>query len=236
VQDEIVALAKLAAMDDSARDLDRELREIPQRIESMREDVATLEVLLSRERTQLTDAVKLKDERAGELQAAIDGLSRAKAKAAKATNLREVDAAEREVESNRRLIKERELEVANLTEAITQKQAGLAEREAGFEEARTMLAEEEASAKTRIAELEAQRAEVLHGRDDLLGNISGRNVKRYDRARKSKGDGVVIIEDGTCSGCRMALPAQLYIEVQKGLEVIECPQCRRIVIHKSLVP
>lgn len=234
MQDEIVALAKLAAMDDSARDLDRELIELPKRIESMRQDVSTLELLLSRERAQLAEAVKLKEERASELQSAIDHLARAKAKAAKATNLREVDAAEREVESNRRLIKEREQEVENLTEAIAQKQAGLAERESGFEEARTMLTEEEGTAKTRIAELEAQRAEVLHGRDELIGRISSRNVKRYDRARKSRGDGVVVIEDGTCSGCRMALPAQLYIEVQKGQEVIECPQCRRIVIHKSM--
>ena len=235
MHDEIVALAKLAAMDDSARELDRELLELPARIESMRHDVSTLELLLSRERAQLADALKLKEARATELQSAADGLSRAKAKAAKATNLREVDAAEREVESNRRLNKERELEVAHLAEAIQQKSAGLAEREKGFEEARAMLAEEETSAKARIAELQATRAEVLAGRDGLIAQIGKMNVKRYDRARKSRGDGVVILEGGTCTGCRMALPAQLYIEIQKGQEVCTCPQCHRIVIYKPLL-
>jgi hypothetical protein len=33
----------------------------------------------------------------------------------------------------------------------------------------------------------------------------------------------------------MAFPAQYYIELQRSEELMDCPQCRRIVIHKSLL-
>jgi len=33
----------------------------------------------------------------------------------------------------------------------------------------------------------------------------------------------------------MHLPAQLYIEVQKGEESIDCPQCRILLLHRAVV-
>ncbi len=235
MQDEIVSLAKLAAMDESARAFDLELSELPADIENKRQGVGTLEALLERERDQLAEASSLRSQRQDELKASTDGLARAKAKMARATNLRESDAAEREVEANRRSIKEREEEIIRITAIIEEKGSSLAEREKGFEEARSAFVEEEGAASGRLAHVAEERGKILEGRDEIVAKISKRSMKRYDRVRKTKGDGVVIVESGTCTGCRMALPAQLYIDVQRGEEIIDCPQCRRIVLYRPLV-
>ena len=235
MREELVALAKLAEMDDSARDIDAELRQIPERLEEMRNSVQTLETMLAQERQQLSEAEQLKAQQSGELKERTEGLQRARKKVAQASSIREADAAEREVEANRRAIKEREDELGRIGQAIEAKTGSLAEREKDFEETKTSLQADEESSKTRVAELEEQRAKLLDGRDLLAAKVPKTIVKRYERLKTGIPNAVIIISDGTCTACRMALPPQLTIELQRANEVHQCPHCRRIIIHKNVV-
>jgi predicted nucleic acid-binding Zn-ribbon protein len=235
LREELVALAKLAEMDDSARDIDAELKRIPQRLEELRSGVQMLESLLAQERQQLAEAEHLKAQQASELKERSEGLQRARKKVAQASSIREADAAEREVQANRRAIKEREEELGRIGDAIEAKTASLAEREKDFEEARGVLKSEEESSGARIAELQEARSKLLAGRDELAAKISNQVVKRYERLRKGIVNAVVIINDGSCTACRMALPPQLTIELQRANELHQCPHCRRIIIHKTVI-
>jgi predicted nucleic acid-binding Zn-ribbon protein len=235
LRDELVALAKLAKMDDSARDIENELKQIPERLQELRTGVQTLESMLAQEREQLNVARQLKVEQSGELKERTEGLQRARKKAAQATSAREADAAEREIEANRRGIKEREDELARIGQTIEAKEASLVEREKDFEEAKGVLQSEEESSKTRVTELEVERGKLLNGRDELVVKIPKTVVKRYDRLRTGIANAVIIIDDGTCTACRMALPPQLSIELQRADALHQCPHCRRIIIHKKVI-
>ena len=235
MREELVALAKLARMDDSARDIESQLRRIPEHLEELRAGVQTLEGMLAQEREQLSSARQLKEEQSKELKERVEGLQRARKKAAQAANARESDAAEREVEANRRAIKEREEELGRIGQAIDAKEASLVEREKDFDEAKGVLSSEEESSKAKLAELEEERGKLLAGRDQIVGRLSTPVVKRYERLRKGISNAVVIIADGTCDACRMALPPQLTIELQRAGELHQCPHCRRIIIHKTVV-
>jgi predicted nucleic acid-binding Zn-ribbon protein len=230
-----VALAKLAAMDASTRDLDRELAAIPARIEELRSDVQTLEALLAQERQQLEEARRLEGRQQDDLRERTDGLARARSKVGRATNMKEADAAEREVDSVRQLIREREAELERIKATIDLKAASLAAKEKDFEEARALFIDEERQAKERLELLNVEKGRVLGGREDLVRQAGPTLMKRYDRIRTQREVAVAIIETNTCSGCRMAFPAQYYIELQRSDQMMDCPQCRRIVIHKSLL-
>lgn len=235
MREELVALAKLAEMDGSARDIEAELRQIPQQLEELRNGVQMLENLLAQEREQLAQAEALKVQQSTELKERGEGLQRARKKVAQASNAREANAAEREVDANRRSIKEREDELKRIADTIEAKTASLAEREKDFEEAKTMLQSQEESSKTRIAELEELRAGLLNGREELVAKVPKMVVKRYERLRTSIPNVVLVLKDGNCTGCRMALPPQLYIELQRAEELHQCPHCQRIIIHKSVI-
>ncbi len=235
MREELVALAKLAEMDDSARDIEAELKQIPQSLAELRDNVQTLETMLAQERQQLEEAEQLKVQQGGELKERNEGLQRARKKIAQATNIREADAGEREIDANRRAIKEREDELGRIGQAIEAKTASLAEREKDFEEAKGVLGSKEEASETRIAELEEQRGELLNGRDILAAKVPQPIIKRYERLKTGIANVVIIIRDGTCMGCRMALPPQLTIELQRAQELHQCPHCRRIIIHKNVV-
>ncbi len=235
MREELVALAKLAEMDDSARDINAELQQIPERLEELRNSVQMLESLLAQERNQLAAAEELKVQQSTELKERNEGLQRARKKVAQSSSIREADAAEREVDANRRSIKEREEELGRIGEAIEAKTASLAEREKDFEEAKGVLQTQEETSKTRVAELEVERAKLLDGRDELAAKVSKPIVKRYERLKTGIPNAVVIISDGTCGACRMALPPQLTIELHRADELHQCPHCRRIIIHKTVL-
>ena len=235
MREELLALAKLAEMDDSARDIDAELKQIPQSLEELRDNVQTLETMLAQERQQLAEAEELKVQQSTELKERNEGLQRARKKVAQASSIREADAAEREVDANRRAMKEREDELGRIGQAIEAKTASLAEREKDFEEAKGVLQSTEESSKARMTELEEQRAQMLDGREGLVAKVPKAIVKRYDRLKTGITNVVIIIKDGTCPGCRMALPPQLNIELQRGDELHQCPHCRRMIIHTTVL-
>ena len=238
MHDELKALAKLAKMDGAAADQEAELRDVPARIDGMRSDLDTLETMLAAERGQLEGATALRDERAADLKSKLDALSLAKTKLSKSRTLREADNAEREVEHIRRAIKEREEEVLSIEETIEQKAASLSERESQFEDARKILRDEESASKERLVEVRASRDKVLAGRDKVVAQVPKRVVKRYEKLRtRPRYEAVSIIgADGTCYSCRMALPPQLFINVQRGEEFHECPQCRAFLVHEAFTP
>ena len=184
---------------------------------------------------KLEEAEQLKVQQGTELKERNEGLQRARKKVAQASSIREADAAEREVDANRRAIKEREEELGRIGQAIEAKTESLAEREMDFEDTKTSLQADEESSKARIAELQEQRAKLLDGRDVLAAKVSKTVVKRYERLKTGIPNAVIIIGDGNCTACRMALPPQLTIELQRANELHQCPHCRRIIIPKNVI-
>jgi predicted nucleic acid-binding Zn-ribbon protein len=227
VREQLVALAKLGRIDASTQDVDRELQEIPKEVNSLRESVSLLEGLLAKERNDLEQAQKLRDQQDTLLKEAADSISRAKAKAAKAKNAREAEAVERELESARRTIKDREAERDKLTAAIGAVQGSLTQHETEFAGLKELLAQKDAEAQAKMAVLQGKRSEALHGRDDLLPLIPKDMLSRYDAVRGRRQAGVAEVRDGICQGCRMAVRPMQYIVIQREEGVERCAHCQR---------
>jgi predicted nucleic acid-binding Zn-ribbon protein len=235
MRDELRALAKLGEIDLSAADLDKELKAIPAKLEEQRANLNHLEQLLAMERNQLGDAERLKSAQALEASQRSEMLARAKAKGAKARNAREAEAAEREVDAVRRTMREREEEAGKLHDAIAKVEASLSQHETEFEGFRTLFSAEETAAKARLAELEVERAKALEGRDQVVAKLPPVVVKRYERVREKRGAGVAEVIDGTCQGCRLHVPPQQFIQIQRCEGVEQCPHCLRLLYFKPSI-
>jgi predicted nucleic acid-binding Zn-ribbon protein len=227
VREQLVALAKLGRIDASTQELDRELIQIPKEVDSLRESVSLLEGLLAKERNELAEAQKLREQQDVLLKEAAEAISRTKAKAAKAKNAREAEAVERELEVVRRTVKEREAERDKLNVAIAQVQSSLTQHETEFSGLKDLLTQKDGEAQIRIAELEAQRTEALKGRGALLPLIPRDMLSRYDAVRGRRLTGVAEVKEGICQGCRMAVRPMQYIVIQREEGVERCSHCQR---------
>ena len=111
MQDELIALAKISEIDAAAFATDTELEELPAKMAELDGDVQKLGELLAAEKQELAEADSLLSEQSEELNNQSQSLAKSKAKGARARNMREADAVERELEVIRRTMRERERSV-----------------------------------------------------------------------------------------------------------------------------
>ncbi len=234
--EQLVALAKIADIDAEALRTETELRDIPARIEALQGDVKKLSELLSAEKHDLADADRLLSAQDEELQNQNQSLAKSKSKGARAKNMREADAVERELETIRRLMKEREVERETLKEAIAKRRQSLEKHEKEFSELESYVATEKQQADARIAELQVTRERVLQGRAVLAAKVPGDVLRRYDMIRtKRQGLGAAAIKEGSCSGCFVVLTPQLVIGVSRAEDFTQCPRCQRILYSREAI-
>ena len=74
----------------------------------------------------------------------------------------------------------------------------------------------------QVKELEAKRAEVAKAVHPPL-------LARYETVRKRRTPALVTVIAGTCQGCNMSVPPQLYNTLKTTLETDICPSCHRII-------
>jgi predicted nucleic acid-binding Zn-ribbon protein len=236
VLEQLAALVKLSRIDVAARDLDAELERAPVRLEELRGDVKRLEDLLDAERQQVEEARALFLAQEEEIKEQTQSLARSKVKSAKARNMREVEAVERELEVIRRTLKDREGERDRLREAIEQRGSILEQREKELGEMLELVKAEESKTTERIEKLRQKRVEVLAGRDEVVALLPRNLVKRYDTIRSRRaGLGVVELKDQSCSGCHMVLPPQQANAVQRSETLEQCPRCQRILYWSAAI-
>ena len=77
--------------------------------------------------------------------------------------------------------------------------------------------------------------EFIAGRDKLAKDVRPDVLKRYSNIRMRRGLAVVSVRNGTCQGCNMNIPPQLYNVLQRGQTVETCPSCHRIIYWEEIM-
>jgi uncharacterized protein len=230
VLEQLAALAKIADIDSEALRSDLELKEIPERIAELDGDVRRLGEMLQAERNELKEADSLLAAQEEELQNQSQALARSKAKGARARNMRETDAVERELDVIRRSMKDREEERETLRTAIEKRRGSAGKHEKELAELERFAAEEKQKAEARMGELRAILDRVMAGRRELAAKLPADVLRRYELIRdKRAGIGAVPVKNGICTGCNTSLRPNQTIAVLRGETFEQCPRCQRLL-------
>ena len=210
VRAELDAIApKRAELDEKVRDARKAYDDQKARLDGNERERRSIETLLTMER----DKVKKWEGRLGEIRTPREyaALSR-EIDIAKKSN---VTMAEELVELGKQVATQRTAAAAKETDFNTrQKDLG-----AKMTELRSKLADAESGVKG----LEGKREEASKGVDPTL-------LKRYDHVRKKRMPAMAaVVAPGTCTGCRMNVPPQLYNTLLTTLGYDVCPNCQRII-------
>jgi hypothetical protein len=110
--------------------------------------------------------------------------------------------------------------ITELTEVVAKTRAAL------------VAAEKEIAAQVEDLKISISKQRV--DRDLMANGMDPALLQRYEMIF-SRRAGVAVAEarGGTCQGCRMRLPPQLYNELQKHLQIHYCPNCQRILYFEA---
>lgn len=158
-------------------------------------------------------------------------LERAERNLKHAQNQREYESAMRETEVLQKQIGTFENEAVETMDAIETVEKELEERADEINsidgERAAAMAEFDSELAAAKAELETETAARKATFETLPANLAA----VYDRLAQRSRDGVAVAEvvNESCSACYMRLRPQVFMNVRKGIEIVTCESCSRIL-------
>jgi predicted nucleic acid-binding Zn-ribbon protein len=235
LRDQLRRLEELQQHDARIQELENALKAIPAKLATTQADLARVEGMLTTERSALGETERYYAEQKGLLGDDEQQVAGAKHKLSQAKNSKEYMAAQREIEQKRESVAGREGEITKLVEAVDAKKKLLADRSTDVQALRDSIQKDSDAARARMAELEGKIAALRSERDALAASVKPEVLKRYGTIRMRRGLAVVSVRNGTCQGCNMNIPPQLYNTLQRGLSLETCPSCHRIIYWEDLM-
>ena len=235
MRDQLKRLEELQRYDAQIQELTNALQAIPAKLQATQSDLTRVENMLNSERAQLNESQKYYSEQKGLLEADETHVAGAKHKLSQAKNSKEYLAAQREIDQTRESVQSREQEMGKLVDAVKAKEKLLADRDADVQALRESLAKDGEVARGKMNELESKIAGIRTERDKLAAGVRPDVLKRYSAIRMRRGLAVVAVRNGTCSGCNMNMPPQLYNTLQRGTSLETCPYCHRMIYWDELM-
>ncbi len=235
MRDQLEALKQLSVIDMELAELDQEIEKIPAHALELDGELEVLRNLLERERQQMTEAEEWDQQAEREISIQEELLVKSRNKQAGARNERELNAAQREIETIKKATGEKETERLQLLEAVTERRQSIATHEAEIAELQKVLDGKMAAAKKKQAEVESRKHKWIGQREAARKKLKPRMFKIYESIRvgRNRPDAVVEILNETCLGCNMQVPPQIYIEVQRMDRLHQCPYCKRIFYFQT---
>jgi len=233
----MTALSQLAAL----QEIDRQQRERTTLVEDLKAEVAGLESqrLLQREATQAKLAEReALEARRRELEAALDTeevkMKDRRMRLNRVRNEKELQALRREIELGKEANQQLEEGLMGVLESLEALTASLAEAQQNLTVLEETVATQITQRRARMDELVTALTRDLVGRKEVAGRIDASLLRKYEQIFERRGGTAVVeVRSGTCLGCHMHLPPQLFNELQRSSEVRLCPNCHRILYWRA---
>jgi predicted nucleic acid-binding Zn-ribbon protein len=230
VHEELQRLVELQACDDELWAREQEHAALPGRRTRSREARAVAEaaIVSGREAVQQAEArqrrveAELQDQEA--LRRRLEGQQfQVKTNDAYTALLHEMERAQR-------AISDCETQLLEAMDAIETARSAHAAAEAGARQAFRELDAEEQALASREKELDAELTRLRGERGRIVAGTLPKLVEQYEKVATRRRPAVVLIREATCAACRVDIPPQTYIEIQRAARLITCGNCTRILL------
>ncbi|MCP3144048.1 zinc ribbon domain-containing protein [Pyxidicoccus xibeiensis] len=229
MREKLKALAELQNVDLEVASLRKAADVHPRQIAELERELGVARSAIEAERARLTDMERQKTQLEQNITDEKDKVKKWEARLSEQRSTREYSALAREIDIAKKANLTMAEELAELTkqlgaarEAIKGKEGEYATKQQGLSGRMTEL-------RGKLGEAEAQVKALEGRRSGVSANVDSNLLRRYESVRKKKLPALVGVVAGTCQGCNMNVPPQLYNQLRTSLGTDICPSCNRII-------
>lgn len=223
-------LIALQQLDSAAADAHKKLQDAPRRETALdgRIEAARQAVAAAKEKLAANQAKRREIEKDAAVHQGRLSKFREQAMAVK-TN-QEYHAIQHEITFAQAEIKKREDEILELMVEADDLNAGVKKAEAALAAEQKAV---DADRKALAAELERTRGDLTRiaaERDGVVAGLTPQVLSTFEQIAKRRG-GIAMAEarDGTCTLCHVRLRPQVFNQIRRGDEILQCDHCNRIM-------
>ncbi|MDR3357919.1 MAG: C4-type zinc ribbon domain-containing protein [Desulfovibrio sp.] len=228
--EQIKQLVELQKVDDAIFAVRQDVEKTPREIMDLEQRFAKCEAQRQHVLEKISHLAEQQKRIEQEIEEDATRIKKSRNKLMQVANTREYQAMLREMDNMEKMNHSREEEKSTLAEELAAQQLALADMDishtaiqAELEVKKDGMEEKLAAARGELAKLEKKRLQVSTG-------IPPGVFTRYEFIRSRLEHPVIVAaKDGVCSGCNIAVPPQIFIDLQRGRQILGCPNCQRLI-------
>jgi len=207
----------------------RKREETPKRLSELQAGLDAMRADLEQYNGELEEQKKDRRTKEGMLQMEIDRIHKSEGHLKDIKTQKEYQALLKEVEQGKKLNASREEDVLKLTADIEERERVSSEKAEALKTKEGEYAREKESLEGELSRIEAEFDGKRKEWEEIAKKVKPNILKMYQKvSERRNATSVVPVRSGACTGCHMNLPPQLYNQVQKGHDLLQCPSCHRI--------
>jgi predicted nucleic acid-binding Zn-ribbon protein len=184
-----------------------------------------------------TELVTIEEEKLGleaNLAAETDNIEKSEVRLRDIKTQKEYQAVSKEIATAKKIKAEMEEQLLQKIALAEEIKASVLEIEENSKTMTVQVASQKAEIQAKIEQLESGIVKDIATRQSAIKNLPASVLKRYDMLReKRQGIAVVEARNGSCLGCNMNLPPQVYNNLFKAESLIACPHCQRLLFLRQ---
>ena len=234
MNEELETLCEVQKLDTKIIENEKKRALGPLRIEEMTREIGQVKEKLVKEKEVIEELEKERRKKEQELEAEKAQVKKVEAKLHEVKTNKEYQAILKEIETARAANDKTEEEVILLMERVEEMKKDYQSSVKQLSKREKEAAEEIKELEKAIKTVEGAVADLRREKEKLLKEV-GQDLKARYRILIEKRGGVAVVnvKNGTCLGCFMSIPPQLFIEVMKNSKLLTCPSCNRIFFYSE---
>jgi predicted nucleic acid-binding Zn-ribbon protein len=229
LREKLKALAELQKVDLEIQSLRKSAEVHPKQVSELEKELAAARSAVEAERARLSDVERQKRSLEQNIQDEKDKVKKWETRLSEQRSTREYAALAREIDIAKKANQTMAEELVELGKTLAAAREAAKLKEQEFAARQDQIGGKIAELKQKIDESQGQVRELEEKRGKVTGSVDGTLLRRYDTIRKKRMPALVAVIGGTCQGCNMNVPPQLYNTLRSTLGSDVCPSCHRII-------
>jgi hypothetical protein len=231
---QIEELILLQRIDDEIVHLQQVIEEAPQRVAAKEQQLQ----VQKDQQQELEEKITVLKEQEKKLNKEIDEdnakIKKSKNKLMMVENSREYHAMMREMDNLEKTNRMREEEKMALEEDLESQNTYFTSIQSTVQELEKEILELRQNMEIQLQEAQDRLEELQTDRKEATKEIPKPILSRYEFIRSRLSNPVIVgVEEGICTGCHISIPPQTFIELQKGEQILSCPNCQRLIFWRN---
>jgi uncharacterized protein len=229
-------LIRLQRSESELKRVEADLAEIPRLKADLDGRLAQERQTLETSREALSQSQKARRQLEGQLQDLESKRSRYKGQLMEVKTNKEYTAMLHEIEGVEREIRGHEDQVLAEMERAETLGAQVKQEEGAFKQAEERHRGETKVLEDRTRALDQERARLVQDRDAVAATVPEDLLALFQRVARLRGVAVAEARDGMCQVCHLKLRPQMYLDLKRNADIVQCPGCNRILHYEPPPP
>jgi hypothetical protein len=230
LREHLELLWELQKIDLELKAIEEERDRYPKEMKKLDEKQKLEKERIHKEREKLESLEKERRQKEKNLIGEQDKIKRSEGRMSEVKTNKEYQAILTEIETFKEAVGRVEEEILLVMDEIEEIKKQLSKREKEIAITLEKVEAEKRGIQEKMGQGEVLWKEKLERKETLSKQVESKLFNLYNMLReKRQGIGMVSARNETCQGCFVHVPPQMFIEVQKNLSIIRCPNCNRIL-------